>query len=185
MRGLRSLVNFSQFALLGGLFFLTGCPTAQTDQSRVATILVDGAGSTRERCQTPANAEDAAARVIELVNDIRRENGLEPLAVNLILTSVAEDYACQLIEDDFFAHVHPANGDGPAERAIDGGYLFLSVGENLAGGQTSPEQVVQEWMDSQGHREQILSAQWREIGVAVRVGGEYKVYWVQEFGNPP
>ncbi len=90
-----------------------------------------------------------------------------------------------MIEEGFFAH-ESEDGAGPGQRAINGGYVFLAIGENLAGGQSSPEQAMVDWMAStEGHRENILAHQWREIGIAVRTGGEFGVYWVQEFGNPP
>jgi uncharacterized protein YkwD len=63
--------------------------------------------------------------------------------------------------------------------------LFVTLGENLAGGQTTAASVVADWMDSPGHRDNILDPRWRDMGVGVRTGGHFGVYWVQMFGDPP
>jgi len=176
-----------QIAVCGALL-LTGCPGTGDMGGRgsVAGLVAEGIEHDTRECQIPANAEALAARLLELVNQERTQRGLHALTLSPQLTAIAEDHACEMIEGGFFAHVNPYTGDGPAERAIKAGYVFLALGENLAGGQPTPEQTVAEWMNStQGHREIILAAQWGETGIAVRTGGEHGVYWVQEFGNPP
>lgn len=90
-----------------------------------------------------------------------------------------------MIDGEFFAHTNPMTGEGPGERAVRAGYSFVSLGENLAAGQRTAEKALDDWMNSStGHRENILHPMWTEIGVAVRLGGEHGVYWVQEFGDP-
>ena len=135
-------------------------------------------------CVTPALAAQWAAEVIDLVNSERLSQGLDPLVANATLKGLSADYACQLILGGFFAHENPLTGSTVGSRAGDGGYDYLIVGENLAAGQHSPAEVVRAWMDSPGHRANILGEGYEEIGVAVRTGGEYGVYWVQEFGLP-
>lgn len=174
-------------AALVGTLFLAGCPSAGDfqDTTPVAGMMVEGATAPVQGCVVPANKDELVARVVELVNQERTRRGLQPVTLNPTLSKMADDYACEMIEKGFFDHTSP-EGLGPGQRAINAGYVFLAIGENLAGGQTSPEWVMQEWMNSkEGHRENILGAQWREIGVAVRLGGIHGVYWVQEFGNPP
>ncbi len=171
-------------ALLGsGCTDLAGVPGAG---STVAGMVVEGIQPGSKVCDVPDNNDALVARVLELVNQERTARGLTALTINPVLTKMAEDYACEMITGGFFEHVNPFTHEGPGQRAIEHGYLFLAVGENLAGGQSTPEQVISEWMSStNGHRENILAAQWREIGIAVRTGGQFGVYWVQEFGNPP
>lgn len=135
-------------------------------------------------CFVPTEAEEWAARVIDLTNEERLAVGLPPLATNTLLARIAGDYACEMIENDFFDHVSPVTGSTVGSRALQYGYFFRKVGENLAGGQTSPEQVISEWMNSEGHRANILDEDFIEIGVSVRAGGYYKWYWVQEYGLP-
>jgi len=148
-------------------------------------ILAGTAGSDNAYiCFVPLEADEWAARVIELVNDERARDGKPPVSANAVLTRIAEDYACEMIEGDFFDHVSPITGSTVGSRALQYGYYFRKVGENLAGGQASPEQVMSEWMASDGHRANILDEDFVDIGVAVRTGGEYRIYWVQEFGLP-
>jgi uncharacterized protein YkwD len=171
--------------LLCGSLLLTGCPGAGDSGTNVAGIVVQAVQGNAEDCQVPPNSDALVARMLELVNKERQTRGLHPLTVNPVLTQIAEDYACEMIVCNFFAHETP-NHEGPGQRAINAGYVFLAIGENLAGGQSSPEQAMADWMSStEGHRENILATQWKEIGIAVRLGGQYGVYWVQEFGNPP
>jgi uncharacterized protein YkwD len=172
---------------LAGTLFLTGCPSAGDfeDTTPVAGMVVEGAGSRLNGCTNPGNKDALVARMVELVNLERTRRGLNPVTLDPLLCKIADDYACEMIDKGFFDHTNP-DGQGPGQRAINTGYIFLAIGENLAGGQNSPEQAMKEWMNSkEGHRENILDAQWREIGVSVRLGGIYGIYWVQEFGNPP
>ena len=158
---------------------LAGCPAAENGGSIKL-------GDNAKTVAIPENADGAADQIIALVNAARTDRGLKPVRKSPILTKLAEDYAARMIERGFFSHIDPETGFGPGQRALQAGYLFLSVGENLAAGQTSPDAVMDDWMVStEGHRETILSVQWGEVGVAVRTGGEYRVYWVLEFGNPP
>ncbi len=148
------------------------------------TSVADGADSDSARCISPEEAARMADQVLELVNLERAAEGLTPVVESAILTKIAEEYACQMIEDGFFAHHEPGSGDGPAERATEQDYFFLAIGENLAAGQESPAEVMEVWMESPTHRAIILDPNWLEVGIAVRSGGTYAVYWVQEFGQP-
>lgn len=170
----------------GALVALAGCPgTGTGDTTPVASMIVSQITG-GDTCVVPTNQAAIRERVVELVNLERTSRGLGEVTLNPLLNTMAENFCCEMIEQDFFAHVNPNTGDGPGQRAINAGYIFLAIGENLAGGQTSPEQVVYEWMQStEGHRENILGAQWREVGVGVRTGGDHGVYWALEFGNPP
>lgn len=173
-------------ALFGSLL-LAGCPAADLNggSSSVAGVTVQGVQPGVKSCSVPSNSDVLVARVLELVNQQREERGLHALGLNPVLSTMADDYACEMIEGGFFDHTNPITGEGPGQRAVNAGYVFLSMGENLAGGQQTPEQVISEWMASPGHRDNILAAQWKEMGLAVRTGGDLGVYWVQEFGNPP
>lgn len=187
MRGYRFSIRSIELAVCGSLLFLAGCPSAgDGDQSVVATMVVEGIESSTGECHLPANAEEAIDRLLDLTNQERVSRGLPAVVLNPVLSRLADDYSCQMIEEGFFSHIDPFTEDGPGQRAISGGYVFLAIGENLGGGQSSPEQVMNEWMTSdQGHRENVLGAQWSEVGLSVRTGGQYGVYWVQVFGNPP
>lgn len=182
----RLWTRLSKAALLGTLF-LAGCPSAGDfeDTTPVAGMIVEGSSARVVGCAVPPNKEALVNRMVELVNQERTKRGLQAVTLSPTLCKIADEYACEMIIKGFFDHTSP-DGQGPGQRAINAGYMFLAIGENLAGGQNSPEWAMKEWMNSrEGHRENILATQWREIGVAVRLGGIHGVYWVQEFGNPP
>jgi uncharacterized protein YkwD len=136
-------------------------------------------------CQVPQQAQQWEQEVLDLVNEERVSRGLGAVRANATLKDMAADYACEMITGGFFAHVDPNTGSTLGTRTEDHGYEFLKVGENLAAGQLSPEEVMAAWMNSEDHRANILDADFVELGVAVRTGGEYGIYWVQEFGWPP
>jgi hypothetical protein len=124
------------------------------------------------------------SRVLELVNQERAAHGLAPLAASSELQSAARGYAGAMAGGGFFAHNGP-DGSTPASRVEAAGYRGWSwVAENIAAGQRSPEQVMTSWMNSPGHRQNLLSPSAREIGIGhVEQGGtKYGHYWVQNFG---
>jgi uncharacterized protein YkwD len=134
-------------------------------------------------CGEPAEEQAWQARILELVNQERTLAGLPALARNAILEAQATQYACEMIHYGFFAHVNPFTGTEVEDRADEFGYEWW-MGENLAAGQPTPEAAFNAWMNSEGHRYNILHPQCTELGVGVRTGGEYGIYWVQEFGYP-
>ena len=130
----------------------------------------------------PAAAANFTARVVELTNAERAQAGLAPLGVSAELTGAAARYAEVLASEGCFAHTC-----GPVpqlvQRAELAGYFgWLTLGENIAGGQRSPEAVVRDWMASPGHRANILNPSFTEVGVGVSTGGPYGIYWAQAFG---
>jgi len=124
---------------------------------------------------------------IEWTNAQRTSNGLPPLAINNQLNLAAEVKAKDMLSLQYFAHQSPA-GAGPADLAKNFDYQYLIIGENLALGNFKDDQaLVQAWMDSPGHRANILNSRYTEIGVAVLQGiyqGQRTWLAVQEFGRP-
>lgn len=141
-------------------------------------------GAEAARCQAADDDQQLTDQVLQLVNLERAEAGLPPVVMNAALKRVASEYACRMVDEGFFGHRDPVSGYGPGERAALGRYSFFAVGENLAAGQETPADVMRIWMESASHKAIILDERWREVGIAVRFGGEYSVYWVQEFGDP-
>ena len=125
-----------------------------------------------------------ASHVLELVNQERAQEGLAALAHNAVLEAQATQYACEMIHYGFFAHTNPFTGTQLENRTAEFGYVYACIGENLAAGQPTPEEAFEAWMISEGHRYNILHPQFTELGVGVRTGGDYGIYWVQEFGCP-
>jgi len=125
--------------------------------------------------------------VIQWTNIQRAEYGLPPLKESAKLDSSAEIKVEDMFENQYFAHSSPS-GVGVKELTEMVGYEFIAIGENLAlGNFQNDETLVQGWMDSPGHRENILNTQYQEIGVAVIKGlfkGQTTWLAVQHFGLP-
>ncbi|HEV8636689.1 MAG TPA: CAP domain-containing protein [Chloroflexota bacterium] len=132
-----------------------------------------------------AGTDAERARVVELVNQERVRSGLAPVWENTVLTSAGEAYAAYMASADFFSHTGP-DGSTVSSRAEAAGYAgWTWLGENIAAGQSTPEQVFQAWMNSAGHRANILSPNAREIGIghAEDAGARYRHYWTMELGD--
>ena len=131
--------------------------------------------------------EDLVAQVIQYTNEYRQENGCGPVGEHPVLNDVAQRYAQQMAEEDFFAHEAP-DGSTLAQRIAAVDYAYRVVGENLAAGYTSPQAVVDNWMQSPEHRENMLNCQFEDIGVGYYFleqdpGQEmWNHYWVQVLG---
>lgn len=119
-------------------------------------------------------------QVISLTNQERAKNGLKPLTANWELSRVARYKATDMRDKAYFSHTSPTYGD-PFTMIKNFGISFTAAGENIAAGQKTPQEVVQSWMNSQGHRANILSTTYTEIGVGYAQGGNYGYYWVQQF----
>ena len=131
--------------------------------------------------QTPTTVyykEDYAYQVLNLINQIRKENGLNELTMDYTLIQVANVRSEEATRN--WSHTRP---DGSAWWTVHQQYgLYGKFGENLAYGQESPDEVVQAWMDSEGHRANILTSDFTTIGISCYYNdGEY--YWSQEFAG--
>jgi len=134
-----------------------------------------------------AGSPEERARVIELVNQERARNGLGPVWENGALTGAAESYALDMATADFFSHTG-LDGSTLTSRAGVAGYTgWTWLGENIAAGQSTADQVFQAWMNSPGHRANILSSKAREIGIghALTATSRYRHYWAMELGDRP
>jgi uncharacterized protein YkwD len=138
---------------------------------------------------TPANGDVAALAeaVIRLTNDERKKRGLPPLSLNRNLAKSAQYHADFMARNDCFAH-RCAKEPPLAQRAKNAGYGYRGVAENIAGGSPTPAEVVEGWMNSPGHRANILHPEMREIGIGYALLNEdtgretWRHYWVQNFG---
>ncbi|GAB1540464.1 hypothetical protein NUACC21_31330 [Scytonema sp. NUACC21] len=116
-------------------------------------------------------------KVFQLTNQERAKKGLKPLKANAELNYVADTYAQEMAERGVLSHTGP-DGSQAWDRAKEVGYEAFMMAENIAAGQRTPEQVVQGWMNSSGHRANMLNPNYTEIGV-----GYHNKYWVQNFGS--
>lgn len=130
--------------------------------------------------ETAVNRETFAVEVLRLVNKERLKVGAKPLHLSKSLSKYATVRAKECVKK--FSHTRP---NGKQGLGIIPKGIYRMVGENLAGGQASPERVVQDWMDSPGHRENILKPEYSEMGVGYvfENNSQYRHYWVQLFGQ--
>ncbi|MEU8542012.1 sigma-70 family RNA polymerase sigma factor [Streptomyces sp. NPDC048717] len=126
-----------------------------------------------------SGSSSTSQQVIALVNTERSRAGCGPLTGNALLTRAAQGQSDDMAARDFFDHTNP-DGDGPGERVTAAGYQWSTYGENIAKGQRTPAEVMEAWMNSPGHRANILNCDFREIGIGLRTAGG--PYWTQVFG---
>jgi uncharacterized protein YkwD len=137
------------------------------------------------RAGSEPGVEQLERAIGERIDEIRHQHGLPGLERDPTLTEVAREYSCRMAEEDFFAHRAPSNGT-VGDRVREAGREYRMVGENLAAAVNVPDPVatvVGGWMDSEGHRENILRAAFTHTGVGV-CDAEPGYYVTQIFLRP-
>lgn len=147
-------------------------------------------------CQPAANWQASWSQweqeVLDLVNQ-RRAQGANcgsqgsfgatgPLTMHAILRCAARLHSKDMNDRSFFDHTNPS-GEGPGDRAGQAGYNTGWVGENIATGQPSPAEVMNGWMQSDGHCSNIMNPDYRDLGVGYYPGGQWGHLWTQVFGT--
>lgn len=162
-------------------------PAWSSDQPDAERISYTGCGNG----EVPAvQSIEYEAAVFDLTNQFRRQNNVPPLKRNDDLDAVARYHARDMLEDNYFSHdtYDRINGDltkvcGTFTR-VRKYYSYNSAGENIAAGYGTPDRVVNAWINSDGHRRNMLNTSYRELGVGYfRGNGGYGNYWVQDFGR--
>lgn len=155
-------------------------PVVQTSGAGTGSVSSSGSVATGS-APTTANSGYSAdeKRAFDLLNADRAKNGLKPLKFNLQLTALGGKYAQDMINRKFFAHNDP-DGKSPFDRMKAAGINYSYAGENLAinSNVTTAEQA---FMNSPGHRANILSPNYTDVGVGVRYDAKGSAYVVQEF----
>jgi uncharacterized YkwD family protein len=116
-------------------------------------------------------------KVVDLTNQQRAKSGLPALKIDLSLSKVAREKSSDMQKNNYFSHASPSYGS-PFDMIKKFGITYKTAGENIAKGQRSPEEVVNAWMNSSGHRKNILSSNFTHIGVGHVANGNY---WTQQF----
>ncbi|MFD6876193.1 MULTISPECIES: CAP domain-containing protein [unclassified Streptomyces] len=118
------------------------------------------------------------AQVVALVNQERAKAGCSALTVNDKLTAAAQNHSQDMASHSNMSHTG-SDGSDPGQRITRAGYSWSTYGENVAYGYNSPEQVMNGWMNSPGHKKNILNCAFKEIGVGL---AQPNSYWTQAFG---
>lgn len=122
-----------------------------------------------------------AEAILKLVNAERAKVGAKALKLDDKLNKVAVVKAKDMAENGYFSHESPTYGSPFEMMRSFGVTQYRTAGENIAAGQRSPEDVMNSWMNSSGHRANILNTSYTNLGVGYYEGGSYGTYWVQEF----
>ncbi|MET9883805.1 CAP domain-containing protein [Streptomyces sp. NPDC006430] len=128
---------------------------------------------------TAPPASGAVAAVLALVNQERAAAGCSAVSLNAKLTKAAQDHSADMASHSNMSHTG-SDGSDPGTRITRAGYAWTTYGENVAYGYSTPEKVMEGWMNSQGHRENILNCSFKEIGIGLAQPGNY---WTQDFGT--
>ena len=127
-----------------------------------------------------ADVTQQAKEVLQLVNKERTARGLKALTLSEKLTNVATVKAQDMADKGYFDHTSPTYGS-PFDMLQRFGVKYSSAGENIAAGQKDAAEVMNSWMNSSGHRANILNANYEQIGIGYVTGGKWGTYWVQLF----
>ncbi|MFJ9928233.1 CAP domain-containing protein [Streptomyces misionensis] len=124
-------------------------------------------------------ASGVTARIVQLVNSERAQAGCQPLTLNPQLTEAAQQHSADMAAHQNMSHTG-SDGSDPGTRITRAGYTWSAYGENVAYGYATADEVMAGWMNSPGHRANILNCGFREIGVGLAQPGSY---WTQDFGT--
>lgn len=149
----------------------------------LAIIIFSLSFKTTSRAAEPVTS----GAIIEATNELRINAGLRPLAPEPRLAAAAQEKIEDIRENKYFAHNSP-DGVEVWDFIKDQGYSFRAAGENLAINYTDTNTLINAWLDSPSHKQNLMQAQYRDIGVAVQTvefDGRSHIIIVQLFGDPP
>lgn len=160
-------------------------PSSAPVTRMVAVRHATGEGTRRRAQAAPAAAGTAAQyidQILTLANTERRKAGCEPLRSDAKLRTAAQRHADDMSDRDYYAHDTP-EGRSPGDRITAAGYEWSTWGENIFRGPHTPAEAVDGWMNSEGHRKNILNCAFKEMGVGVNLTSNGP-WWVQDFASP-
>lgn len=133
--------------------------------------------------QAPYFNEAYEQAVLDQVNQVRQGLGLSPLTLNTTLVNAAHTRSVEIVE--LFSHTRP-DGRSCFTAWDEAGISYCSVGENIAAGQQTPDEVMEDWINSPGHYANIINENFTELAVGCYYvpGSTYGYYWVQCFNTP-
>ncbi len=148
-------------------------PSKSTPASKPSTTSPVSGGSKAAQYQ---------AKVLAITNQERADAGCKALKLDSKLTKAAQSHSEDMAKNNYFDH-NSQDGRSPFDRMSDAGYKFSAAAENIAMGQQTPAAVMDAWMNSPGHKANILNCDYTEMGLGYAVGNG-SPYWTQDFGKP-
>lgn len=177
---------------IAGTYFVqvakTGKRTSNYRLSLAATP-ISSSGTTTSAPSTNPSIASIVSQIVSLTNNFRQQNGLSPVTLNNQLTNAAQAHTENMAFQDFVSHTG-ADGSSVAQRVTATGYGWSVVAENIAAGHQTAAEVVQGWINSDGHRANLLNPNVTEVGIgyyflANDTGNEnWNYYWTQVLSTP-
>jgi uncharacterized protein YkwD len=161
----------------------TASPSAVASSASAPPSPTHAPAPARTTAKPPAGNASYEDQVVTLVNQERAKARCAALTADSRLTAAARGHSQDMASRNYFDHNTP-DGVTPWTRINNAGYTFSQAAENIAEGQTTPASVMTAWMNSEGHRENILNCGLRNIGVGLAYNGSHTPYWTQDFGTP-
>lgn len=160
-------------AALAGSLLLAGTALAGVSAAEPPAARAGGGGEVRECGGGKLYLRADERKSFRLHNEVRRDRDLKPFCVHPDLQKAARSHSEDMIRRDYFSHDTKGKNEGACERVRRFGYRFRLCGENIAWGSGSkggPDNIMRNWMDSSGHRANILNGKYREIGIGTYTG---------------
>lgn len=142
-----------------------------------------GSGDSEPQRSDGESESSQAVEILNLVNQERAKAGVPALTLSKKLTSIANTKAKDMADKNYFSHNSPTYGP-PFDMLKQFGVSYSYAGENIAAGQKTAKEVMNSWMNSSGHRQNILNKNYTQLGVGYTSGGQYGSEWVQLFIRP-
>ena len=136
-----------------------------------------------QQAAQPSQNGNVQQQILSLVNIERKKANLQPLTLNNQLGQAAQNHTNDMVSKSYFSHTSPSGGT-MASRVNATGYRYSAIGENIAAGNSTANATMIQWMNSPGHRANILNPKFRELGVGFAPSNDqYRYYWTQVFGS--
>lgn len=155
-------------------------PTQTTTQQAKPAAQQPATNTEKPAATTASNVSEFEKQVANLVNQERQKAGLQPLQLDTKLSDVAREKSKDMMNKGYFSHQSPTYGS-PFDMMKQFGITYKSAGENIAKGQQTPQEVMNAWMNSEGHRANILNGSFTHIGVGFVKDAQGTTYWTQMF----
>jgi uncharacterized protein YkwD len=180
-RGRSSVTSTSTVAIRNGPSASKQAATTTSDSTSGSASDSSDAADSAETATVAGNGS-IASQILKLTNAERAKVGCKALAANSDLTQAAQQHSTDMANNDYFDH-NSQSGLSPFDRITDAGYKFSAAAENIAMGQQSAVDVMKAWMNSAGHKANILNCTYTDLGVGQAVA-DGSPYWTQDFGTP-
>lgn len=155
--------------------------TSTPVEDLTAMEMTGGEGTAGEDASTPSDSDAFDQQILDLVNQERAKVGADPLSINEQLDQAADLHSQDQAGMNNSTHMG-SNGSDFTARIGDAGYQYSTAAENVAAGQIDAADVMASWMGSDGHRANILNADFEDIGIGSATGDDGSIYWTQNFG---